>query len=78
VKSKNDAIVITYRNLVLDVTDSQEPEDQPLGYDDQAEQGFHIQTGWTPEHNVSCQQPSRKGMACVKDDTHKMTLVAAN
>jgi len=78
VKSKNDAIVITYRNLVLDVTDSQEPEDQPLGYDDQAEQGFHIQTGWTPEHNVSCRQPSRKGMACVKDDTHKMTLVAAN
>lgn len=77
VKTKNDAIVITYRNLVLDVTDSQEIEDQPLGYDDQAEQGFHVQTGWTPEHNVSCRQPSRKGMACVKDETHNMTLVAA-
>ena len=74
VRTDKDSFVISYRNLVLDVTDSQEPEDQPLGYDDQVEQGFRIQTGWTPEHTVRCEDKSGKGMRCVKDNTHKMTL----
>ena len=30
VRTDKDSFVISYRNLVLDVTDSQEPEDQPL------------------------------------------------
>ena len=70
-----ETFVIVYRNLVLDVTESQEPEDQPLGYDDEAEQGFKIRTGWTQEHTVSCAQSSGNGLNCLKDKTHKMTLV---
>ncbi len=76
IRSDKDTFNIVYRNLVLDVTDSKEPEDQPGGYDDQTEQGFRIQTGWTPEHIVSCEQPAGNGMNCIKDDTHKMTLAA--
>jgi len=76
IRSDKNAFNIIYRNLVLDVTDSSEPEDQPGGYDDQTEQGFRIQTGWTPEHVVNCEQPSDDGMNCIKDQTHKMTLAA--
>jgi hypothetical protein len=76
IRSDNDTFTVTYRNLVLDVTNPQEPEDQPLGYDDQTEQGFRIQTGWTPAHVVSCEQPSNDSMSCIKDETHKMTLAA--
>lgn len=76
VKADKGNFVIVYRNLVLDVTDTEEPEDQPLGYDDEAEQGFKVKTGWTQEHTVACEHPSRKGLKCVKDQAHKMTLVA--
>ncbi len=75
VKSNKESFVIVYRNLVLDVTDSQEPEDAPLGYDDEAEQGFKVRTGWTQEHTVSCARSSAKGLDCIKDQAHKMTLV---
>jgi TPR repeat protein len=78
VKSGKDSFTVVYRNLVLDVTDSQEPEDQPLGYGDEVEKGFKIKTGWTQEHTVSCEQPSSKGLRCIKDQAHKMTLVAGN
>ena len=67
---------IVYRNLVLDVTDSEEPDDQPLGYDDQVEKGYRIKTGWTPEHRVVCKQASGQSMSCDKDDTYQITLVA--
>lgn len=78
VKSDDESFVIVYRNLVLDVTDSQEPEDQPLGYGDEVEQGFRIRTGWTQKHTVSCEHSSSKGLNCVKDQAHKMTLVAGS
>lgn len=76
IRSEKTAFTVIYRNLVLDVTDTSEPADQPLGYDGQTEQGFRIQTGWTPEHAVSCVLSSDDSMACVKDQTHKMTLAA--
>jgi len=80
VKSDQDSFVIVYRNLVLDVTDSKDAEDdeQPLGYDDEVEKGFKIKTGWTQEHTVSCDRRSGKGLQCVKDHAHKMTLVSGN
>jgi hypothetical protein len=76
IRSDKDTFTVIYRNLVLDVTDSQEPDDQPLAYDDQTEQGFRIQTGWTPQHVVSCDQLLDHSMSCIKDQTHKMTLAA--
>ena len=76
IKSKNETFVIVYRNLVLDVEDSQESEDQPLGYDDEVEHGFKVRTGWTQEHSVSCKQSSDKQLDCIKDQTHKMKLVS--
>jgi uncharacterized protein len=76
--SANDdsTFAVIYRNLVLDVTDSEEPDDQPLGYDNQVEQGFHIKTGWTPEHRVVCRSAANQSMSCDKDDTYQITLVA--
>lgn len=71
-----DAYAIVYRNLVLDVTESEESDDQPLGYDNQIDKGFHVKTGWTPEHRVVCRQAGKQSMDCDKDDTYKMTLVA--
>lgn len=68
---------IVYRNLVLDVTDTAELEDEPLGYGDQVDQGFHVRTGWTPEHNVVCGEVSDDGLLkCVKDQTHRFELKA--
>lgn len=73
---EGDAFAIIYRNLVLDVTDREEPEDQPLGYDDQMEKGFHVKTGWTTEHRVVCRSAGDQSLDCDKDDTYKMTLVS--
>lgn len=76
VNDEDGAFAIVYRNLVLDVTDSAEPEDQPMGYDSQLEQGFHIKTGWTSEHKVICTPEGRLSLDCNKDQTYKITLVA--
>jgi TPR repeat protein len=67
---------IVYRNLVLDVTDARDHDDQPLGYDDQMEKGFHVKTGWTPEHRVVCKHAKDRSLSCDKDSTHQITLVA--
>jgi hypothetical protein len=67
---------IVYRNLVLDVTDARDPDDQPLGYDDQIEKGFRVKTGWTPEHRVVCKHAQDRSLSCDKDSTHQITLVA--
>jgi len=75
VRSHKGSINISYRNLVLDVTDAEEQDDAPLGYDGETEKGFHIQTGWTPEHKVTCSYSHGK-MSCVKDQAYKMSLVA--
>lgn len=76
ISADGDAFDIIYRNLVLDVTDTEDPEDQPLGYDDQLEKGYHVKTGWTPQHRVVCRDASKQSMNCAKDDTYQITLVA--
>ncbi len=76
IRSENDTFVIVYRNLVLDVEYSQEPDEQSLGYDDEAEQGFKVKTGWTKEHSVSCKQSSGRQLNCIKDQTYKIRLVS--
>jgi TPR repeat protein len=76
ISADGDAFDIIYRNLVLDVTDSEDPEDQPLGYDHQLEKGYHVKTGWTSQHRVVCRNASKQSMDCAKDDTYQITLVA--
>ena len=76
IREKNGRFVITYRNLVLDVVNTQvDEDDQPLGYDDEVDQGFQIKTGWTQNHHVECSKPKRGALDCVKDRTHKMSIV---
>jgi len=76
--AKKNAYVISYRNLVLDVVTEQDAEDDDLpgGYDDEAEQGFTIKTGWTNEHTVDCDLVSGQRLECTKDRAHEITLVA--
>lgn len=76
--TQKNSYLISYRNLVLDVVTDESAEDQDLpgGYDDQVEQGFRIQTGWTNEHTVDCSLVSGRKLECTKDRTHKITLVA--
>ncbi len=76
ISDEDGAFAIVYRNLVLDVTDAAEPDDQPLGYDNQLEQGFHIKTGWTSEHKVICKPDGKHNLDCDKDQTYNITLVA--
>jgi hypothetical protein len=72
----NKSYEIAYRNLVLDVTaQEEEDENQPPGYDAATDQGFHIQTGWTREHNVACGALSEQGLECVKDNAHQISVV---
>ncbi len=76
--TNKNAYVISYRNLVLDVVTQQDAEndDLPGGYDDEAEQGFRIKTGWTNEHTVDCELVSGQRLECTKDRAHEITLVA--
>lgn len=78
VTSEKNRYIISYRNLVLDVTETEEPEDLPIGYDDGdgVEQGYKIRTGWTQEHSVSCVPGSGKKLQCMKDNTHNISLAA--
>jgi len=78
VKSGKGVFYIAYRNLVLDVVsvESADDDDQPLGYDDEVDQGFHIKTGWTQDHKVECKLNADSKLDCVKDQTHKMVFVA--
>lgn len=72
----NTSYEIAYRNLVLDVTVQEtEDDDQPPGYDAATDQGFHIQTGWTREHNVACGALSDRGLECIKDKAHQINVV---
>lgn len=72
---QDGSLDIVYRNLVLDVlTEEDDTDDQPLGYDGQIEQGFHVQTGWTKEHKVACKAKSGALLECVKDSAHKMRI----
>jgi len=84
IEPKQDIFLIRYRNLVLDVVDLQQSDDDEEllgGYDGEVEgaeksaQGFHVQTGWTPEHRVECKAKPGKGLDCMKDKTHKIRLV---
>ncbi|HHJ15773.1 MAG TPA: sel1 repeat family protein [Gammaproteobacteria bacterium] len=76
IREQRGKIMITYRNLVLDVVDTQVDEDeQPLGYDDEVDQGFQVKTGWTQDHQVECSKPKRGKLNCLKDQTHKMSIV---
>ena len=71
-------LIIKYRNLVLDVVETEvDDDDQPLGYDDEVDQGFRIKTGWTQDHKVECSKPKRGTLDCLKDRTHKMNIVEA-
>lgn len=78
VTAQKSNYVISYRNLVLGVTETREPDDQPIGYDDgdEVEQGYNIRTGWTQEHTVNCSRGSAKKLQCIKDKTHKISLAA--
>jgi hypothetical protein len=76
ISQDGESIDIVYRNLVLDVTDARDPDERPLGYDDQTEQGYRVKTGWTPEHRVVCKRASKQSMNCDKDATYQITLVA--
>jgi len=51
-------------------------DDLPGGYDDEAEQGFRIKTGWTNEHKVDCDLVSRQRLECTRERAHEITLVA--
>jgi TPR repeat protein len=68
---------IAYRNLVLGVEDMEVPDDaeDALGYDDEVDQGFAIQTGWTRAHRVECKLDGDKAMNCVKNKTHRIHVV---
>ena len=70
--------VISYRNPVLDVLTDPDAgdEDLPGGYDDEAEQGFRIKTGWRNEHELDCDPVSGQRLECTKDRVHEITLVA--
>ncbi|GMQ87790.1 MAG: hypothetical protein BMS9Abin08_0998 [Gammaproteobacteria bacterium] len=75
VKLGQGVFSIAYRNLVLDVVNVQSDDDELLGYDDEIDQGFLIQTGWTQDHKVECRLNVDKGLDCIKDQTHKMVFV---
>ena len=76
IREERGKFVIKYRNLVLDVVNTQDDEDdQPLGYDDEVDQGFKVKTGWTQNHKVECSKPTRGKLNCLKDKTHKMSIV---
>lgn len=84
IESNRDAIVIRYRNLVLDVVDLSAGADEdelPGGYDaevegaDQSAQGFRVKTGWTREHRVECKLEADEAVVCTKDKMHTITLV---
>lgn len=87
IESSRDTLRIRYRNLVLDVIDLESDGEEDVllgGYDDevegaeQAQQGYHVKTGWTQEHRVECKLKGAKVMNCVKDKTHMMKLVRSN
>ncbi len=80
IQSEQNRIIISYKSLVLDVVSMQEIDDEPIGYDDGAddaavEQGYRIKTGWTKQHKVECKPVSAKGLDCMKDQTHAISLV---
>jgi TPR repeat protein len=74
VKSSKGVFHVTYSNLVVDVIAIENDEEELLGYNDEADQGFHIKTGWTQNHNVECRLNTSGGMDCIKDRTHKMAI----
>jgi len=78
IRRGKDGFTIAYRNLVLGVENMELPNDgeEALGYDDEVEQGFSIQTGWTRAHQVRCLPDGIRAMDCVKDKTHRVHLVA--
>jgi len=77
VREGKEGFAIAYRNLVLGVEDMDIPdgEDDGAGYDDEVDQGFSIQTGWTRAHQVVCQTDGGKAMNCTKDRTHRVRVV---
>ena len=77
ITSASDKVTVSYRNLVIDVENTQEIDYQPIGYDDAVEagRGFSIRTGWTKQHTVECKQPGGKTMECTKNRTHIISMV---
>jgi len=75
ITSAQGLVLVSYKNLVIDVEETQEADDAPLGYDDELEKGFSIRTGWTQEHVVECKQAKGKSMDCMKNRTHAMEIV---
>ena len=75
VTSTQDVFHITYRNLVIDVIGIERDDEELSAYGDEADQGFHIKTGWTQDHKVECKSVQAGKLDCIKDQTHKMTFV---
>ena len=77
VHKKKDGLLIAYRNLVLGVEDMEVMDDaeDALGYDEEVDQGFAIQTGWTRAHQVECRQDGDRAMNCTKDKIHRIHVV---
>ncbi len=77
VRKTRSGFSIAYRNLVLGVENMEVPDDEEdvQGYDDEVEQGFSIQTGWTKAHKVECKPAGSKALDCVKDKIHTAHLV---
>ncbi len=77
VRKTKGGFTITYRNLVLGVENMDVPDEEEdvQGYDDEVDQGFSIQTGWTKAHQVVCKPSGRKALDCIKDKIHTAHLV---
>jgi len=74
VSSVRGIFYITYRNLVVDVINIESDDEELLGYGDEKDQGFRIQTGWTQDHKVECRSNQKGELDCIKDQTHKMVI----
>ncbi len=77
VRQDKGGFAIAYRNLVLGVEDMDiaDGDEDASGYDDEVDQGFSIQTGWTRAHQVICQPEGDGAMNCIKDKTHRVRVV---
>jgi len=77
VRKMKGGFAIAYQNLVLGVENMEVPDDEEdtLGYDDEIDQGFSVQTGWTKAHNVKCLLDGSKAMNCVKNKIHHLRAV---
>jgi hypothetical protein len=76
IASTKGVFYVTYRNLVVDVVSIESDDEEMLGYNDETEQGYHVQTGWTKDHKVECSLNKAGKLDCIKDQTHKLVIAA--